>query len=350
MFDFFEFLNILDRVTMEGPDAKTKAVGTGPFSFVEWVQGDHLSFAKNTSYWQTGRPYLDGFTAFIRQPQTTLVQLQAGALDLARSSGVRDIAQVREDPKFQAIVHPNPGSYLDMVVNVQVPPLDNKQVRQALNYALNRQRLSDSVYLGTNKPLALPWSESALAYEPAKNTDYAFDLDKARSLLAQAGVSSLSLDLIIIQSSYPQLYEFGQIYQADLASIGVVLNLKPLDPAAWIDQVLNHQYHGLEMGADGYANLSTPTLLNSAPEFAATANNAGFSDDTYTNLVAMVGAEPDPTRQRQLASQINDFLLDQSFVMTLGTNPLTLLARVGVHGVAPNLHQGFSFTDVWLDP
>jgi peptide/nickel transport system substrate-binding protein len=350
MFDFFEFLNILDHVTMEGPDAKTRAVGTGPFSFVEWVQGDHLGFAKNANYWQTGRPYLDGFTAFIRQPDTTLVQLQAGALDLARSSVVRDIAQVKADPKFQAIVHPDPGSYLDMVVNVQNPPLDNKQVRQALNYALNRQRLSDSVYLGTNTPLALPWSESAIAYEPAKNAAYAFDLEKARSLLAEAGVSSLTLDLIIIQSSYPQLYEFGQIYQADLASLGVVLNLKPLDPATWIDQVLTHHYNGLEMGGDGYANLSTPTLLNSTPEFSPTANNAGFGSDTYTNLVAMVSAEPDPVRQKQLASQINDLLLDESFVMTLGTNPLTLLARAGVHGVAPSLHQGFLFTDVWLEP
>ena len=48
------------RTRIEGPDAKTKAVGTGPFTFVEWVQGDHLSLAKNPNYWQSGRPYLDG--------------------------------------------------------------------------------------------------------------------------------------------------------------------------------------------------------------------------------------------------------------------------------------------------
>jgi len=59
LFDFFEYLNILDRETMEGPDATKKAIGTGPFKFVEWVPGDHILFTKNQNYWRTGRPYLD---------------------------------------------------------------------------------------------------------------------------------------------------------------------------------------------------------------------------------------------------------------------------------------------------
>jgi peptide/nickel transport system substrate-binding protein len=65
MFDFFEWLNILDPVTMEGPDAKTKSVGTGPFVFVEWKQGESLTFARNANYWQTGKPSIDGFVARI---------------------------------------------------------------------------------------------------------------------------------------------------------------------------------------------------------------------------------------------------------------------------------------------
>jgi peptide/nickel transport system substrate-binding protein len=59
VFDLFEQLNMLDHETMEGPDAARKAVGTGPFTFVEWAQGDHLRFTKNNNYWRSGRPYLD---------------------------------------------------------------------------------------------------------------------------------------------------------------------------------------------------------------------------------------------------------------------------------------------------
>jgi peptide/nickel transport system substrate-binding protein len=61
IFDFFELFNQVDKDTMEGPNAKTASIGTGPFKFVEWVQGDHLTFDRNPNYWQTGRPYVDSF-------------------------------------------------------------------------------------------------------------------------------------------------------------------------------------------------------------------------------------------------------------------------------------------------
>ena len=70
---------------MEGPDAKTKAVGTGPFVFIEWVQGDHILLTKNKNYWQTGRPYLDGVrVSIVKDAQAMVAQLEAGALDLIK--------------------------------------------------------------------------------------------------------------------------------------------------------------------------------------------------------------------------------------------------------------------------
>jgi peptide/nickel transport system substrate-binding protein len=65
MFDFFQQFNMGDRTVLEGPDAKTKASGTGPFMFVEWVQGDHITITRNPNYWQSGRPYLDSIVTRI---------------------------------------------------------------------------------------------------------------------------------------------------------------------------------------------------------------------------------------------------------------------------------------------
>jgi MarR-like DNA-binding transcriptional regulator SgrR of sgrS sRNA len=69
---FFQVLNIIDKDTAEGPDAKTRAVGTGPFTFVEWVQGDHVTYGKNKNYWQSGQPYLDGITLGIAKDQQAM--------------------------------------------------------------------------------------------------------------------------------------------------------------------------------------------------------------------------------------------------------------------------------------
>ena len=55
-FDCFEYFNIVDRVTMDGPDAKTRIVGTGPFAFSSWEQGLRLSLTRNPNYWRTGAP------------------------------------------------------------------------------------------------------------------------------------------------------------------------------------------------------------------------------------------------------------------------------------------------------
>ena len=67
VFDYFQVLNILDRETADGPDGKSKAVGTGAFTFAEWVQGQYLRFEKNQNYWQSGRPYLDGVRSTSRR-------------------------------------------------------------------------------------------------------------------------------------------------------------------------------------------------------------------------------------------------------------------------------------------
>ena len=83
MFDFFEFFNIIDPDTAQGPDATTKNAGTGPFALAEWVQGDRLRFVKNKNYWQSGKPYLDEIlVTILRDPQSMVTQLEAGALDV----------------------------------------------------------------------------------------------------------------------------------------------------------------------------------------------------------------------------------------------------------------------------
>src|ERR1700730_3383462 len=184
MFDFFENFNMLDKDTMDGPNAKTQAIGTGPFVFQEWAQGDHLAFTKNKNYWQSGRPYLDGLLVPVRPPQTGIGQLEAGALDAVMSPSIGDLVRLTSDPAYVRVQHPNPGTFLELGVNVTKQPFDNKTLRQALNFAVERKRLSDQIYQGTSVAGALPWSPSAPAYDQAKSSSgFAFNLDRAKALL-----------------------------------------------------------------------------------------------------------------------------------------------------------------------
>src|ERR671932_430289 len=100
VFDTLSLLSIIDPVTFEsaGP---SKPTGTGPFTFAEYVQGDHFTLKKNPNYWQTGKPYLDGIEIKIfSDPQSMITALEAGALDLVLAPPIRDVARLSRDPRF----------------------------------------------------------------------------------------------------------------------------------------------------------------------------------------------------------------------------------------------------------
>jgi peptide/nickel transport system substrate-binding protein len=350
VFDLFENLNILDKETIDieaGPK-QTKVIGTGPFIFKEWVQGDHISLDRNPNYWDSGKPYLDGLQANVRDIQSATVQLEGGSLHLIRNPLVDDTARLEKDPNFVKILHPNPGTFFEYGLDCTKPPLDNKLVRQALNYALNRQRLSD-LYRGNVTVGALPWGPSSPAYDAAKNKAFAFDLDKARSLLNQAGATNIELENIIIKGSYPVQETFLQVYQSDLAQIGVKMTPKLVDAATWLDQANNVKYTGMWASGDNYANLNPGSLFAVSPGWRVFPNNDGFKEPRWAELVASANSETDPVKQKQLFSDINDYVLDQCFTYAVSDNPVWWVASKKFHGLTPTLHQGFLWTDAWLE-
>ena len=210
LFDFFEYYNILDRVSVESSDAKSKAVGTGPFQLAEWVQGDHLTFTKNSNYWQTGKPYLDGMSSIVTgDASARMVAFEAGQTDVIRTPGWSDMSRLKADPTFQAITNPLSGSFYNASFNTTMAPTNNKLVRQALNFAMDRKRFSETVMYGFMQPEVLLWKPSSPAYDASKNSAYDFDLDKAASLLQQANASSLEMDYIV-SPVYDELYQFGR--------------------------------------------------------------------------------------------------------------------------------------------
>jgi peptide/nickel transport system substrate-binding protein len=349
MFDFFEWLNIVDPVTMEGPDAKTKSIGTGPFVFVEWKQGESLRFAKNPNYWQTGKPYLDGFVAQVIEPRSAMVQLEAGAVDLVRTESVDDITRLRKDSAYQVIQHPSAGAFYEFGINVTAPPYNDKRVRQALNYAIDRKRYATSIMQGLVKPLALFWSSTSPAYDEAKNASVSFDLDKARSLLQTAGVTNLQADLLYIPASYPVLMPLTEMYQADLAKIGVTLNIKSMDTATWLAQVNGVQYNGMYVSGDSLGNYLPATPLGASPAWSPSKNNSGYKSDQWTQLVTAIGIETDPAKQKQLYAQVNDFMIDEAWSIVFAERAVIWLARSALKNTVPTGRQSFLWHEAWLD-
>ncbi|HEY3063706.1 MAG TPA: ABC transporter substrate-binding protein [Chloroflexota bacterium] len=215
--------------------------------------------------------------------------------------------------------------------------MDDDRVRQALNYAIDRQRIADTALLGLVGPQDVPWPPSSPAYEPAKNNLYAFDLDRAKSLLSQAGVTNLTLDSV----DAPTLPEgtIAEIYQSDLAKIGVTLNVKSMDIAALFNLIHNQKYEGQYTLNDSWVAMEPVSLLLAGASLNTKKNNAGYYDDAYTNMAVSAAAEPDAAKRKQLYAQINDYLLDQSFGMPIAPSTSRVVTKAAVHGLGFRLNE-----------
>ena len=345
--DLFEWMCIVDKDTIDGPNSKTTSVGTGPFVYGEWAQGDHLRYTRNKNYWRSGRPYLDEVVINVaKDPQSMVVQLESGALDTVSNPSLQDQARLGRDPKYQ-VLRTAGYAYYALTANVTKPPTDDPKVREALNYALDRKRFADTIVEGAAEPLELPWPHYSPAYEPAKNSAHLFDLDKAKSALAQSGASNVELDFTY-PTTFPELGQLGQMYQQDLAQIGVKLNLKGTDTAGALDVMQKVAYTGVAAITGMFSQLQPGTLFLVARMWNYMANQAGYQSDQYAQLVRQSVTEPDATKRQAIYSQLNDVIIGANAWLLVASDPAAIISRANLRDVRLDVGGARVLTDAWL--
>src|SRR5262249_55829496 len=141
----------------------------------------------------------------------------------------------------------------------------------------------------------------------------------------------------------------GQIYQADLAKIGLKMNLKDMDSATWVDQVNHRKWFGVYWAPVTYVHLSPSTALVNGKAFNPQLNNSGYSSEQYVQLINDAAKELDVAKQRALYSQMNDLLLDEAFVAFVApTTSSSYIASTRVRNIAWTAHESPWYTDTWL--
>jgi peptide/nickel transport system substrate-binding protein len=214
------------------------AVGTGPFRFQEWRTGDRIVLTKNPKYWQPDRPKVAQLVIrFITDPAARLAQLRAGQVDFTVDLAPDQRQELARDANLQVIARPsfNVGF---LGLNPTYKPLADVRVRQAIALAINRPQLVQSFWgdLGTHNPHFLP-PALGWALSP-KLAPHPFDPAKAQQLLAAAGYAQgFDLDLWYMPVSrpyYPTPKPIAEAFAADLSAVGIRVQLKTKDWAAYL--------------------------------------------------------------------------------------------------------------------
>lgn len=205
-------------------DYERNPVGTGPFQFVEWKPNDSITVEKYDDYWQEGLPKL-GQVIFRSIPDNAarLNALTAGEIDLADGINPSDGETIENDPNLQLFERPSMNvGYLGLTVTRE--PFDKKEVRQAMNYAIDKDAIIDAFYEGRAEKAVNPMPSSIEGYND-EIEGYDYDPEKAKELLKEAGLED-GFDMELWAMPVPRPYmpdgeKVAEVIQKNLADINV---------------------------------------------------------------------------------------------------------------------------------
>jgi oligopeptide transport system substrate-binding protein len=227
------FAHVVPKEAVEefGADFGKHPVGTGAFKLTEWTLGQRLVFERNPDYWNKGLPYLEKMTFEIGQePIVALLRVQQGEVDISGDPiPPAKFQEVMSDPAQKKQVVEGGQLHTGYItMNTTKPPFDNVKVRQAVNMAINKDRI---VQLINNRavPANQPLPPSMPAYD--KNyKGYAYDVEKAKALIAEAGHPNGFETELFAMNTDPNP-RIAQAIQQDLAAIGIKANIQALAQA-----------------------------------------------------------------------------------------------------------------------
>jgi peptide/nickel transport system substrate-binding protein len=277
-----------------------------------------------------------------------VVQFESGGQDAVDAPPTRDAVRLKQDNRYQVLVNQGSGQYWVLVMNTTSGPTQNQTMRQALNYAVDRKRFVDTALGGLGEAEDLPWLPNTPAYDEAKRARYTFDLDKAKALVAQSGVSDVTFDFVF-NAVVPEIATFAQAYQADLAQIGVNLNIKGVERTVYNDLAAKFQY-GVLMSNSGFANFDPATLPLLSRYWDPNNNLAGMNDNAqYKQVVNAASTESDPNKRKTLLAQLNDLILDTSFSVPVATAKHITAVQANVNGFAWRASEAVDYSGIWLN-
>ncbi|MBN1313941.1 MAG: ABC transporter substrate-binding protein [Anaerolineales bacterium] len=230
-------IGVLSKAAYEemGRDAFIRnPIGSGPFELNEWISGNHLVLVKNNDYWQEGVPMSDEITVrFVPEAATRYALLSAGQVDIVESPDYKDIEVLEADPNI--VVNEIAGYAWDaLVFNTTKAPVDNKLVRQAIGYGIDRESLIEGVYFGHGTPDDDPLPAGFPGAEPDQQLyPNTADQEKAKALLAEAGYPD-GIDISLMISGNETMIQIAQIISEQLAEVGINVEINQVDSGTYV--------------------------------------------------------------------------------------------------------------------
>ena len=310
----------------------TKPVGTGPFTFVSRSAQENIVLEKFEEYWGQ-KAYLDQVTfRIIENAEGLLMGLQSGAIDICSHLTTTQVSQL-SDSEFN-IAQGNMNLVQAMYLNNAVAPFDNVLVRQALCHAIDRQMILDLAFDGYGTLIGSSMYPAFGKYFDEELTNhYAYDVDAAKALLAQAGYPGGFDMTITVPSNYQPHMDTAEVVVEQLKAIGVNAVIQPVEWETWVSEAyVGRNFQATLVGVDA----STMTARALLERFTSTysKNFINYNNAEYDALFAQAQACYDDAEQTALYKAMERNLTENAANVYIQDLADLVAVRKGLTGLA----------------
>jgi ABC-type transport system substrate-binding protein len=332
-----------------GKDWLYHPVGTGPFTFKEWIPGKHVILEKNPQYFKQGLPYLDTLEyRIMKDPLTASTALRAGEIDFFARVPMQQVPLLERSPGLHVVTGLEMAPTIGFL-NMRVKPFDDVRARRAVGgYGIDRAEIAKVAFQGRAKPLV---SVLAPGVQDAINLNemYPYRPDEAKRLLNELGFDAKNplRFTILISNQDMTMSDVATLLKNQLAKIGVEAKITLVDEVTRVDRVLVK--HDFEMVVTSWATLRDINQRSVSFFKGRQSDYMGIDDPTLEAMVLQWRRTMEPEGRQQLSAEMQRRIADQLEWVNVTTYPFFQAYRSSVKDY-PYYEQALVlFEKVWLD-
>lgn len=329
------------RIVREGLTDYSQPIGTGPFTLEQWTPTQQLTAVKFEDYWQEGKPYLDRVQIDVLDEDASLAALRSGEVDAVERL---DPAKVPEVEAGGLVLFESPTSnFTSLAMRTETEPFDDPKVREALRLLVDRQQVLDNVYRGYGRI----GNDLTSIDDPAYAEDLPQreqDLDRAKELLAEAGKSDLTIELVLM----PPYENLGAVFARQAKDAGVTVNIRKVtEDVFWANEFLVAPFSTVQWFGRPLAQMLPLTTGSNVPY-----NDQEWDRPAFQATLSEALSTVDLDARTKLFHELQQELYDEGGnIIPVFENALA--AHVPeLQGLIPNPYMyfgGYKFADLWME-
>lgn len=332
-------------VKESGEDFARNPVGAGPYKMVEHIPNGEIVFEAYEDYWQENQPNSDKMVIKIMPDENVRINaLKSGEIDFADNISPVNIANLEKESSI-VLKGRTSIAFRTIYVNAALEPTNNKAVRQAIYYGINKEALVQAINFGSGEPAyQLFPSEYWAADENIKSN---FDEEKAKQILKNAGMEDVAITMIHVATPYDQ--RLADAIKSQLSNIGIQVKLEAMESLAATSKYFDQKEIPIVLST--WTGRPDPTMtIGNVISKEGYFNAGSYSTDEIEKLIFDSSTTYDQDERAELFGEISQkALLDEAIIIPLFFQERTSAMNQSLKGFEPNLLGKTIYSTIWKE-